>query len=170
LFLKLFGFYKQPSTLNVRRKTVKRFAGFLLILLLLILAGCGSAEPTPPPAMSLSLLATDNAFDKERIEVTAGQRVRILLNNEGALEHDFSIMEIPQVGDVMADKMEEEAGHHTHDMDEMSVEPEVHVAAPIGGRSSVEFTPSTPGEYEYFCAVAGHKEAGMVGTLVVQAP
>lgn len=149
---------------------MKRFVGFLVILLLFILAGCGSAEPTPPLALSHSLLATDIAFDQNRIEVTAGQPVRILLNNEGALEHDFSIMEIPHVGKVMAEEMEEGAGHDTHDMSEMNVDPEVHVAAPIGGRSSVEFTPSIPGEYEFFCAVAGHKEAGMVGTLVVQAP
>jgi uncharacterized cupredoxin-like copper-binding protein len=146
---------------------VKRLAGFLVVLILLTLAACGSAEPTPPPTISRSLLATDIAYDKDRIEVMAGQPVRITLNNEGALEHDFSIMEIPHVGEVMAEEMEEEMGH---DMSALEMDPEVHAAAPIGGRSSVEFTPSTPGEYEFFCTVAGHKEAGMVGTLVVEAP
>ncbi len=146
---------------------MKRLAGFLVILLLLTLVACGSSEPTPPPTLSLSLLATDIAYDKERIEVMAGQPVRIMLNNEGVLEHDFSIMEIPHVGEVMGEEMEEEMGH---DMSAMEMDPEVHVAAPIGGRGSVEFTPSTPGEYEFFCTTAGHKEAGMKGTLVVQAP
>lgn len=146
---------------------MKRLAGFLVILLLLTLAACGSAEPTPLPKLSLSLLATDIAYDKDQLEVMAGQPVRIMLNNEGALEHDFSIMEIPHLGEVMAEEMEEEMGH---DMSTMEMDPEVHVAAPIGGRSSVEFTPSTPGEYEFFCTTAGHKEAGMKGMLVVQAP
>ena len=149
---------------------MKRLAGFLVILLLLILAACGSAEPTPPPTLSLSLLATDIAYAQESIEVMAGQPVRITLSNEGALEHDFSIMEIPHVGEVMAEEMEEGAEHGIHDMSEMDMDPDVHVAAPIGGRNSVEFTPSTPGEYEFFCTTAGHKEAGMKGTLVVQAP
>ena len=146
---------------------MKRLAGFLVVLILLALTACGAAEPTPLPTLSLPLLATDIAYDKDRLEVMAGQPVRITLNNEGALEHDFSIMEIPHVGDVMAEEMEEEMGH---DMSAMEMAPEVHAAAPIGGRSSVEFTPSTPGEYEFFCTIAGHKEAGMVGTLVVEAP
>ena len=145
---------------------MKRLAGFLVVLILLTLAACGSAEPTSPPTLSLSLLATDIAYDQDRLEVMAGQPVTIMLNNEGVLEHDFSIMEIPHMGEVM-EEMEEEMGH---DMSAMAMDPEVHVAAPIGGRSSVEFTPSTPGEYEFFCTVAGHKEAGMKGTLVVQAP
>ena len=145
---------------------MKRWVGFLLIWMSLILVACGSAEPAPQSAVSLSLLATDITFDKERIEVTAGRPVRITVNNEGVLEHDFSIMAIPHVGEVKT----EEKGHHSHDMGEMDGKPEVHVAAPIGGRSSVEFTPSTPGEYEFYCAVVGHKEAGMKGTLVVQAP
>ncbi|MAT96242.1 MAG: hypothetical protein CL608_03790 [Anaerolineaceae bacterium] len=161
---------QQPSTLDVRRKIVKRLAGFLVILISLILVACGSAEPTPPPTLSLSLLATDIAYDQEQLEVMAGQPVKIMLSNEGALEHDFSIMEIPHLGEVMAEEMEEGAEHGVHDMSEMDMDPEVHVAAPIGGRSSVEFTPSTPGEYEFFCTTAGHKEAGMKGTLVVQAP
>ena len=146
---------------------MKRLAGFLMILLLLILAACGPGESTPPPTLSLSLLATDIAYDKDRIEVVAGQPVSIMLNNEGALEHDFSIMEIPHMGEVKADEMEDEMGH---DMSAMEMVPEVHVAAPIGGSNSVEFTPSTPGEYEFFCTTVGHKEAGMTGTLVVQAP
>lgn len=138
-----------------------------MILLLFTLAACGSGESTPPPTLSLSLLATDIAYDKDRIEVMAGQPVKIMLNNDGALEHDFSIMEIPHMGEVMADEVEDEMGH---DMSAVEIDPEVHVAAPIGGSNSIEFTPSTPGEYEFFCTIAGHKEAGMKGTLVVQAP
>ncbi len=149
---------------------MKRLAGFLILLMSLFFVACGSAEPTSSPTLSLTLLATDIAYDKDHIEVMAGQPVRIMLSNEGALEHDFSIMEIPHEGEVMAEEMEGETGHNVHDMSGMDVDPEVHVAAPIGGRSSIEFTPSTPGEYEFFCTVAGHKEAGMVGTLAVQAP
>ena len=41
-------------------------------------------------------------------------------------------------------------------------------APPGGGSGTLEFTPTEPGEYEYYCTVPGHKEAGMLGTLVVE--
>ncbi len=44
------------------------------------------------------------------------------------------------------------------------------MAALMGQTNTIEFTPTKPGTYEFFCTVAGHKEAGMVGTLVVKAP
>lgn len=140
----------------------------VFMLVALFLAACGSDEPTPVPTVSLSLTATDIAYDTTRLEVTAGQPVRLTLNNEGALEHDFSIMAMPLTGDVLAEEMADEMAGH--DMSSMEEEPEIHVAALTDGSNTIEFTPSEPGEYTYFCTVEGHKEAGMVGTLVVQAP
>jgi plastocyanin len=35
------------------------------------------------------------------------------------------------------------------------------------GSGSVRFTPSVPGEYEFFCHEHGHAQKGMTGTLVV---
>lgn len=147
---------------------MRRLVLVLLVVLALALVACGSSEPTPVPTVALSLTATDIAYDTNRIEVMAGQPVKLTLHNEGALEHDFSIMEIPHTGQVMAEENEEAMGGH--DMSNMAMDPEVHVATPMGEGLSVEFTPSTPGEYEFFCTTAGHKEAGMVGTLVVLAP
>lgn len=147
---------------------MNRFAFFCLTLLAAALAACGSAGPTPVPVTELSLTAMDIAYDLTRFEVTAGQPVKLTLHNQGALEHDFSILEMPHLGDVLAD---EAAGDMAgHDMSAMAVDPEIHVASPVGESLSVSFTPSTPGEYEFFCTVAGHKEAGMVGVLVVKAP
>jgi uncharacterized cupredoxin-like copper-binding protein len=145
----------------------KRLAFVLLIVLVAALAACGSAEPAPMPKTELSLTATDIAYDTSRLEAKAGQPVVLTLHNEGVLEHDFSIMEMPHAGEVMA----EEAEHGTgHDMSGMTMDPEIHVASPVGESLAVEFTPTQPGEYEFFCTVAGHKEANMVGTLVVTAP
>ncbi|MCH7860368.1 MAG: multicopper oxidase domain-containing protein, partial [Proteobacteria bacterium] len=36
-----------------------------------------------------------------------------------------------------------------------------------GTTASVIFTATEPGEYEFFCTIPGHKEAGMVGRLIV---
>lgn len=137
-----------------------------------LLAACSSAEspsvPASVPVTEITLTATDIAYDTNRLEVTAGQPVRVTLQNSGALGHDFSIMEMPHTGEVMAE--EAEHGMDGHDMSGMDVDPEIHVASPVGESLSVEFTPAKAGEYEFFCTEAGHKEAGMVGTLVVTEP
>ena len=41
------------------------------------------------------------------------------------------------------------------------------VALPPGETQTVVIN-AKPGSYEYYCNVPGHKEAGMVGTLVVE--
>lgn len=147
---------------------MKRWTLSLLILLIAALSACSSAtEPPAAAATELIVSASDIAFDTNRLEAIASRPVRVTLSNTGALEHDFSIMKMPHIGAVM-DGMAE--GMDDHDMSHMGNDPDVHVAAMTGNSHSIEFTPSEPGEYEYFCSVPGHKEAGMVGTLVVKAP
>lgn len=133
---------------------------FLIIPALALLAACGSETPAETEPVSLTVTARDIAYDTERLEAQAGRALIVTLANEGALEHDFSIM----AGHMDDDEM---AGH---DMSAMMVDPEVHVAAPPGGSNTVESTPATAGEYEYFYTVPGHREAGMSGTLVVSGP
>ncbi len=171
---------------------MKKLVVILFVGLTMGLAACGgTAEPSSAaavaPRTAVTLKATDIAYDNNRIEVVAGRPVKLTLHNNGALEHDFSIIEIPHTGEVIVEEMGEhgsdghnEMGEHSeigghdemsdHDMGHMDLDPDVHVFAPTGGSQTIEFTPSTPGEYEFYCTVAGHKEAGMVGTLVVTAP
>lgn len=141
-------------------------------LMTVLMAACGSSSEssstTDLPTAEFTIVATDIAYDTDQLEVAAGQPIAITFKNDGFLEHDFSIMEIEHSGEVMS---HDEGGMDGHDMGHMSDIPDVHVAAAMnGGSSSLEFTPSEPGEYEFFCTVAGHKEAGMVGKLIVNAP
>lgn len=148
---------------------MKNWLLYLLILITAVLTACSSTSTTEPNVtqpVEIALVAKDIVFDTNRLEITAGQPVKLTLHNEGVLEHDFSIMEIPHDGEVA----EGETEMSEHDMSHVSDEPEVHVAAPTGGSNTIEFTPSEQGEYEFLCTVSGHKEAGMVGTLVVKAP
>jgi uncharacterized cupredoxin-like copper-binding protein len=148
---------------------MNKLAFCFLILAVVVLAACTApAAPAVLEPIDLVLTATDFAYDTDRVEVMAGQPVRLTLRNDGVLEHDFSIMTMPYTGEVMVSEMAEEM--EGHDMGNMVEEPEIHVVAPVGGRNTVEFTPSAPGEYEYYCTVPGHKEAGMVGILTVKAP
>lgn len=54
-------------------------------------------------------------------------------------------------------------GTHTFTINELGVN------FTISGSSGVaEFTPSTSGTFEYYCAVPGHRQGGMFGTLTVE--
>ena len=130
----------------------------------LSLAAACSSPLGGAPAMALPVEAMEFAFTPATLEVTAGQPVALTLTNSGTLEHDFSILEFPIEGAAGTD------GGMDHDMGEMAEQPDLHAAAGAGQSATLEFTPSKPGTYEFYCTVAGHKEAGMVGTLVVAEP
>lgn len=141
---------------------------FVVSLLLLLLAvGCGSGEEEAG-VQEVALTASDIAYDRTQLEVVAGLPVRLTMHNEGVLEHDFSIMDIHM--SEAPHSAEGESEEHMMDMDHMAEEPELHAAVMPGMDNTVEFTPLEAGEYEYFCAVPGHKEAGMHGTLIVREP
>jgi len=123
-----------------------------------LLAACASQ----PKAVEVIVQAGEFKFEPASIEVTAGTPVRLTLQNTGSVEHDFSVVEIPMVQSAAASTPM--AGH---DMGGMQDVPQLHVAAAIGTAATVEFTPTKAGSYDYLCTVPGHKEAGMVGVLVV---
>ncbi len=147
---------------------MKRIKLFALLVLSLVLAACasgGTAETASEPK-ALTLIATDIAYDTEQIEAAVGQPVQLTLENQGVLEHDFSIVEIPLSGEV--EMLEEPGEMADHEMGHAEDEPDVHIAVPTTDRGTIEFTPTAAGEYVYYCTVSGHREAGMEGVLVVK--
>jgi uncharacterized cupredoxin-like copper-binding protein len=141
---------------------------FFLVSFLIALAACSSgglAEQSPEP-LALTIIASDVAYDTTQIEAKAGQPVQLTLDNKGVLEHDFSIVEIPLSGEVTMTMPADEMGEH--DMGHMAEHPDLHVAVASGSHNTLVFTPSTPGEYGFYCTVSGHREAGMEGLLVVK--
>lgn len=146
---------------------MKNLPFLVIVLALFTLAACssGGTAETKPETKEVTLVASDIAYDMKRVEAAAGQPVSLTLENQGVLEHDFSIVEIPLLGEVTTEHAEEP---DDHDMSEVDEEPAVHVAAAADGHSTIEFTPAAPGEYVYYCTVSGHREAGMEGVLVVE--
>ena len=140
---------------------MRRMTIFCVALTSLVLVACGAQ----PKTQEVTIEAKDIAYGTATVEVVAGQPVRLTLKDTGTLDHDLSIMEIPLVINAEAQPM---AGHDMSGMGGTDAEPQLHVAAMAGGSNTIEFTPTKPGTYEFFCAVAGHKEAGMVGKLLVK--
>jgi uncharacterized cupredoxin-like copper-binding protein len=137
----------------------------MLLLLAGLLAACAGAGGASG-STAITVEAREFQFSPSSLEVVAGQPVKLEFTNSGSVEHDFSVMEFPMetMGAAATETMP------GHDMSNMSQLPDLHTAAMMGQTAKLEFTPTKPGTYEFFCTVVGHKEAGMVGTLVVKAP
>ena len=80
-------------------------------------------------------------FGPETLTVTAGQAVTLNLTNADMVSHSF-------------------------DVDELAL----HVEMPVKETTMVTFMAIEPGEYQIYCSVPGHTEAGMVATLLVETP
>lgn len=65
-------------------------------------------------------------------------------------------------GDVTVTLSNQDLFWHTFTIDELAVD----LAVPVGGERSTSFR-APPGEYEFYCDIPGHPEAGMVGTLSI---
>lgn len=133
----------------------------LLLATLSVMALTACANTSAPQTITLTAHAV--TYDLTRLTVTAGQPVRLQFINTDTVEHDFNIAQIP----VQA--MTSDSASHAHG-DMAHATGDVHVMAQAGQRAEIIFTPTEPGVYEFFCTVPGHKEAGMTGQLVVQAP
>jgi uncharacterized cupredoxin-like copper-binding protein len=100
---------------------------------------------------------TDFMYNPADFTVPAGQEITLDLTNNGAVVHDFIIMNLgADVGDGFGE------------LDE----PNVYWKAELAPGTSNTFTftaPDQPGEYQVLCGIPGHYIAGMVAKLVVVA-
>jgi plastocyanin len=105
-------------------------------------------------AQEITVVSSDTfAYDPDALTLTAGEPVIITLDNSGAaIEHDLRSDDLP-ASDIVA------AGESSD---------EVFVTAAGGETATLEFTPSEAGEYVFYCAVEGHRDAGMEGTITVE--
>lgn len=101
-----------------------------------------AAETAPAAAAqtTFDVEMVDIAFNPTEITVPANTEVTINLVNNGVSTHTF-------------------------DIDELGVNSGEYAAGQTG---TVKFNSGAPGTYTYYCAIPGHKEAGMVGTITVQ--
>ena len=112
----------------------------LFALLAAVLPRRGTAGVSPGLPADLPVLGMPGfVFDPAGLRAKVGQPVALRLENRHAAPHSF-------------------------DLDEL----DVHVSAAPGESALVRFTPTAPGRYTFYCAVPGHREMGMQGTLIVE--
>ncbi|MGI8405849.1 MAG: cupredoxin domain-containing protein, partial [Thermomicrobiales bacterium] len=102
-------------------------------------SGVTESTETPIAETFITLVATDIKFSRTEIRVPANTEFTIKLTNEGVLQHAFAI-------------------------DSLGIK-----TAPLNnGDYSTISSALPPGTYDFYCPIPGHKEAGMVGTLIVE--
>lgn len=131
----------------------------LLIPLVLVVAACGddddSTTATDGDHMSDGMSHADNS------DVADGARtIRV-----GATSFAFDPPDIrAETGEDLAIELRSDDVEHDFTIDEL----DAHVAAGADETSTGGFnTGEEPGSYTYYCSVAGHREAGMEGELIV---
>ncbi|HET6317752.1 MAG TPA: copper-containing nitrite reductase, partial [Chloroflexota bacterium] len=92
----------------------------------------------PALPTSITVNASEFKFVPNSIQVPMGQKVTFTLDNTGVVEHDMTI----------------QAAGFT-------------LLARAGQTATGEFTFDKAGVFDFICSVAGHKDAGMKGTLTV---
>jgi uncharacterized cupredoxin-like copper-binding protein/mono/diheme cytochrome c family protein len=100
--------------------------------------GEGGGGGQAAPA-AFTVTSYDIYFEPGELLIPANQDVLVSLPNLGASPHNFSVDELG-----------------------------ISVDQPPGATDLSATINSGPGEFEYYCNVPGHKEAGMVGTLRVE--
>jgi len=131
-----------------------RRGSLIALLALVALAGCSSgldrpvheitAVPGSDGVQHVEVTAHSFYFDPNRVVLKANVPVELKVKNHSPfIPHNFSCIG-PQAG--------------------------IQVDEGLGllwDGETARFTPTTPGEYPFFCKVDGHSNKGMTGTLVV---
>jgi uncharacterized cupredoxin-like copper-binding protein len=115
-------------------------ASGLLLVAVVAIAACGGGASAAPAPTSVTITGTEFAYDPSTVFATAGSSVKLVLENKGTVEHDINI-------DALGLQMD-------------LVKP--------GQTGELTVPDVKAGSYQFWCTVAGHKEAGMTGVLEVK--
>jgi uncharacterized cupredoxin-like copper-binding protein len=133
----------------------------VLILVSLSLLS-GFASQSSQPATELTVEMIDFAYAPSSIALPAGQPVTLTLKNTGKIEHDFVVETIDATTKVIQDNGSD--AHRAHSAEQNY---DLHISARPGETSIVQLTIAKSGTYQIICSVEGHKEAGIIGELIV---
>jgi len=124
-------------------------------------AGEPGDATTPARVVQVTMIEADGKmlFLPNRIEIKKDEQVKFMLRNNGELDHEFIL------GTTAENLKHAESMKKTPDMEHD--DPNGKRVAPKKTDQIVwRFT--QVGEFEYSCLIPGHREAGMIGTIIVK--
>jgi len=136
------------------QKFIFRF--MMIIFSILILVACGASAKDTTPVTSLSVEMSEFKFSPASMLVVAGQEITLDLRNDGAIEHEFTILKEGVAAQIPFDREKQSA--------------DILVEYTLGANKNGQFKFTLPdaGEYQVICGIQGHMEAGMVATLTAK--
>ncbi|MGB3445837.1 MAG: cupredoxin family protein [Xanthobacteraceae bacterium] len=124
-------------------------------------AGEPGDPKTPARIVQVTMGETNGKmlFTPAHVEVKKGEQIKFMLRNNGELDHEFILA-------TTADNLKH--------AEAMKKNPDMEHDDPNGKRLAPKKTGeiiwkfTKAGEFEYSCLIPGHREAGMIGTVVVK--
>lgn len=106
-------------------------------------------------------MTDDMRFKPAVIEARTGETIRFRTRNRGRLVHEMVIGRMSDLQEHAAAMRKSPTVQH-HEANAAQVQP--------GGVHDIVWKFDRSGEFSYACLIAGHLEAGMVGTIIVKQP
>lgn len=116
-------------------------------------------KPARPVQVTMRESDGKMMFIPDRVEVRRGEQVKFILRNNGELDHEFILA-------TTAENLK-----HAEDMKRF---PDMEHDDPNGKRlapkkaNEIVWRFTKPGEFEFGCLIPGHRESGMIGTVIVK--
>ena len=134
------------STPALQRPAGQRGASVFFVAALMAIAlfvvACGGGASSGGGggnALNVTITMTEFKYDPATINATAGQTINVTMINKGSIKHTFVVPDL-----------------------------KINYSADPGQTVTKSFNAPKAGTYKIDCDEAGHKEAGMVGSLVVK--
>jgi uncharacterized cupredoxin-like copper-binding protein len=140
--------------------------------------GAAFGRPGDPDKVTrtVTIEATEIAYDKHELAFEAGETVRFVLVNKGEQNHELTIGDAETQHahrEMMAEMPDMDHGHMSHE-ELAGIEGHDHmmegnmVDTEPGETKSFVWQFTEPGSFEFACNYPGHAELGMVGTITVK--
>ena len=115
------------------------------------------------PARTVTVVMSDDEgamkFTPDRLDIKKGEQVRFVIQNKGALKHEFTLASVKD-NDKHAEVMKKFPDMEHDDPNAKSVDP--------GKTAEIVWRFTKTGTFEFACLIPGHREAGMHGTVTVK--
>jgi uncharacterized cupredoxin-like copper-binding protein len=127
--------------------------------------GFSAGEPGNPkrPARVVNVVMREAdgkmVFIPDRVEIRRGEQIRFVLRNNGELEHEFVLA--TEAENLKHAELMQKFPDMEHD------DPNAKRLKPKGA-SEIVWRFTKRGEFEFACLIPGHREAGMLGKIIVK--
>jgi uncharacterized cupredoxin-like copper-binding protein len=123
---------------------VRRIVGHIVAVSIIVGLVAGAGAVSAASVTTIKITQKEFSFTPKSVTVAAGP-ARFVLTNAGQIEHDFMIKELG--------------------VDTGMIKPGATVTVPAAGKPPIMLKGGT---YQAYCMVPGHKELGMLMTIVVK--